>query len=208
MLMDDPIFEPGSQDSVLKNIPGITSERHIEIAETVALKNAADELLGIYDAGHRFTADDICFMHKVWLSGIYEWAGNYRRRDMEQNGISFAPPKRIEPLMKAFEAGPLQRHTPCNFKSADRVVKALSEVCMELYLIHPFIRGNSRLARLLATLMAAQAGLPLLDFSDFSAKPERYRNAMESGLQDDLKPMEELFGLSVRRSMKSGSVIG
>ena len=208
MSKPNPIFEPGSQDSVLKNILGITSRSLIEIAETVALKNAAEELLGIYDAGHRFTADDICFMHKVWLGRIYEWAGEYRTRDMEKSGFSFAPPKRIEPLMKALETGPLQRHTPCNFKSADRVVKALSEVCIELYLIHPFIRGNSRLARLLVTLMAAQAGLPLLDFSDFSGKPERYRNALESGLQDDLEPMEELFGLIIRRSMKAGSVIG
>ena len=48
-------------------------------AESVVLKVALDTLLGMYDEKHRFTAGDIQRMHKIWLGGIYEWAGEYRQ---------------------------------------------------------------------------------------------------------------------------------
>jgi len=49
----------------------------------------------------------------------------------------------------------------------EEVIKALAVVHTELVLIHPFrAEGNGRVARMLATLMALQAGLPPLDFSD------------------------------------------
>ena len=86
--------------------------------------------------------------------------------------------------MKTFEAGPLHRNTPCTFRSADRITKALAEVYIEFFLIHPFRRGNARTGRLLVTLMAAQAGLPLLDFKDVGAgKTARYKRALDDGLR-------------------------
>ena len=196
-------FEPGSHGVVLKNRLSITTIDCIEEAETAALKVAADELLGIYDNRHRFTDADMRFMHKAWLGGIYAWAGEYRQVDMGRESLSFAPPQQVPRLMKTLEAGPLHRHTPCTFKSADRVTKALAEVYIEFFLIHPFLRGNARTARLLVTLMAAQAGLPLLDFRDIAAdKTARYERTLDSGLNGDFSPMEELFGLILQRSMK------
>ena len=43
----------------------------------------------------------------------------------------------------------------------------------ELILIHPFREGNGRMARLLAMLMALQAGLPPLDFSPMEGRGKR-----------------------------------
>lgn len=201
--MSETDFEPGSHGVVLGNHLGITSKAYIEEAETVALKIVADKLLGIYHSGHRFTDADIRFMHKAWLGGIYAWAGEYRQVDLDKEAISFAPAQQVPRLMKTFEAGPLHRHTPCTFKSADRVIKALAEVYIEFFLIHPFCRGNARTGRLLMTLMAAQAGLPLLDFRDIAAdKTARYKRALYSGLHGDFRPMEELFGLILQRSLK------
>jgi fido (protein-threonine AMPylation protein) len=51
------------------------------------------------------------------------------------------------------------------FANRTDVVHALAETHVELVLILPFRDGNGRLARVLSTLMALQAGLPLLDFS-------------------------------------------
>ena len=61
-------------------------------------------------------------------------------------------------------------------------------------LIHPFREGNGRLGRLLATLMALQAGLPLLDFSDWSElKREEYFAAVRAGMDINYEPMKQLF---------------
>ena len=60
--------------------------------------------------------------------------------------------------MADLQAGALARCTPCRPADMQKVAAALAEVHVELVLIHPFREGNGRLARLLATLMALQAG--------------------------------------------------
>jgi len=70
-------FESGSDGLVLKNLLGITSPAEMDIAEANALVVAVDRLVRMYDEEHRFTANDICEFHRVWLRGIYAWAGEY-----------------------------------------------------------------------------------------------------------------------------------
>ncbi len=72
-------FEPGSHDQVLKNRLGIKSPKEIDDAETRALERAMVAFVGKYSERHRFTATDICEIHKSWLGEIYEWAGEYRQ---------------------------------------------------------------------------------------------------------------------------------
>lgn len=70
----------------------------------------------------------------------------------------------------------------------------MSEVHVELMLIHPFREGNGRLGRLLATLMGLQAGLPLLDFSEMAGwRKDEYFAAIRAGLDRDYRPMIRLF---------------
>jgi cell filamentation protein len=71
-------FEPGSRGRVLKNKLGIWSRRSMDDAEAAALRRTMDALVRQYDEGHRFTAADVRAMHRSWLGGIYEWAGEYR----------------------------------------------------------------------------------------------------------------------------------
>ena len=66
--------------------------------------------------------------------------------------------------MQQLENGPLRQYTPCRTTLAEKQAAALAVVHAELILIHPFREGNGRCARLLAILMALQAGLPALDF--------------------------------------------
>jgi len=74
------------------------------------------------------------------------------------------------------------------------VAAALAEVHVEIVLIHPFREGNGRVSRLLATLMALQAGLPLLDISGLrgSARPGHFA-AVQAGLDRRYRPMADLF---------------
>ena len=61
--------------------------------------------------------------------------------------------------MATFEAGMLNRWTPCRPDELPTIPLGIAQVHADLLLIHPFREGNGRLARWLADLMAAQAGM-------------------------------------------------
>ena len=197
-------YEPGSNEQVLKNILGIKSKREINQIETRELLRVTNQMSEYYDKNHGFTAADICYMHHSWLGSIYEWAGHYRNVTMIKDNFPFAAPSLISKLMNEFEGEILRRYTPCNFDSRSEVVRALAVVHTELLLIHPFREGNGRIARLLAIIMALQAKLPFLDFSDLKdQKKDEYFAAVRSGLERDYKPMEKIFNDVIYRSLKS-----
>jgi len=197
-------YEKGSRGLVLKNLLRINEKKAIDIIETRELYRAAEELTETYDQDHQFTAADICNMHKNWLSTIYQWAGNYRQVTISKGGFTFALPKFIPKLMADFEKNELSRNTPCNFKDRQRQTQALALVHTELLLIHPFREGNGRLSRLLAMLMALQAGLPPLDFSEFERKrKEEYFAAVRAGMDRNYQPMEKVFSDVISRTLRS-----
>jgi cell filamentation protein len=187
-------FEPGSKNRVLRNLRGVIESAEMERLETSELARALGELIHEIDASHRFLAADICGMHERWLGGIYSWAGRYRSVNLEKDGFPFAAAYLIEQLMTDLAAGPLARCTPCTFRDADALTAALAEVHVELLLIHPFRDGNGRVSRLVATLMALQAGLPLLDFGPLTGSARvRYFSAVQAGLDQNYRPMQALF---------------
>ena len=195
-------FEPGSNEQVLKNRLGIKSPKEMDDAEARALARAMTEFVRKYAESHQFTARDLCEIHKFWLGGIYEWAGAYRQVNLSKGDFPFAAAAQVSALMDQFERDVLQRNTPCNFKDCADIIRALAETHAELVLIHPFREGNGRVARILSTLMALQAGLPLLDFGWIAGeKKEAYFAAVQAGLDRNYKPMERLFAEIIERSL-------
>jgi len=78
----------------------------------------------------------------------------------------------------------------------------LAEVHTELVLIHPFREGNGRCSRILASIMALQAGLPILDFSFISGPMKsEYFSAIQIGMDRNYKPMEKLFAEIIENSI-------
>lgn len=195
-------FEPGSRGRVLKNLLGIKSKSAMDQAEAEELKRAVDALVRACDKSHWFTALDVCKIHKVWMGGIYQWAGKYRNVNLSKRDFTFAAASQIPILMDKFENGPLCKHTPCNFSSKDRIIQALAEVHVELILIHPFREGNGRVVRILSTLMASQAGLPLLEFDAIKGeKKKEYIEAIHAGLDSDYRPMEKVFTWVIQQTL-------
>lgn len=196
-------YEPGSDGKVLKNKLGITSPEEMDKVEKEEQLRTMDEMLDLFDRGHRFTADDICKMHKIWLRNIYEWAGTYRLVKMSKEDFTFAFPEQIPKLMTELEKGPLREFTPCHFKTNAEIAKALAIVHTELVIIHPFREGNGRVARMLAILMAIQAGLPPLDFEDMITKDkEEYISAIQIGLAGNYVPMAKVFAAVIRKTLR------
>ena len=199
-------FEPGSRNRVLRNLLGIRSVREMDREETLALTRAQDNFNRTYSADHRFTANDIFEFHRTWLGEIYEWAGNYRQVNVSKGRFTFAAASQIPRLMQNFESEVLRRCTPCNTMTGEEVISALAETHVELMLIHPFREGSGRVGRILATLMALQAGLPLLDFSSIrDKKKQQYFAAVRAGLDRNYQSMRNMFTEVIAKSRVTSS---
>lgn len=197
-------FEPGSGKQVLKNLMGIKNKLEMDTAETVALKQTEDLLFHTYDRKHKFSAIELCDIHKTWLGKIYTWAGKYRSIDLSKGNFRFAHAKFIPELMRDFERDFLFRYTPCHKMAREESVDALAKVHAEFILIHPFRDGNGRLGRLLSTLMAAQTGIPPLTFKIIERKKHsQYISAVQESLDKNYEPMKEIFRLIVKQSLSA-----
>jgi cell filamentation protein len=196
-------FELGSRRRVLKNLLGIRRKREMDRVEGIEQLRALRELIKIYGKRHRFTAADICRIHRIWLKNIYAWAGKYRRVNLTKNNFTFAAASQVAGLMEELQKGPLREFTPCRFDTIEKIAKALAVVHTELVLIHPFRDGNGRAARLLATLMALQAELPPLDFGSLKGyRRKAYYGAIRAALDRDYKVMEDVFNGVIRRTLR------
>jgi cell filamentation protein len=197
-------YEPGSDGTVLSNLVGIMSKEALEHVEEVRFERLMLEAASRFDSDHRFTAQDILWLHKFWLDGIFSWAGAYRSVNIAKDGFMFAAAAHLPELMRQFESDQLARLTPCRFERIEDVVSALAEVHVELVLIHPFREGNGRIARLLSVLMALQAGLPPLEFSVIQGvRRDEYFSAVQAGLDRDYKPMERIFSEIIERTLSA-----
>lgn len=195
--------EPGSRGRVLKNLLGTKTKREMGKIESRELLHTMEWMAEKYDAGHHFSADDICSMHRVWLEKIYEWAGRYRNVTMSKGGFLFASPAFIPRLMADFEREILHRYTPCRADSRNELIEALAVVHTELLLIHPFREGNGRIARQLAVFMALQAGMSSLDLANIKGKrKEAYFAAVRAGLERDYEPMKRVFSEAILRTLR------
>lgn len=82
------------------------------------------------------------------------------------------------------------------------VARALAEVHAELILVHPFREGNGRLARLVALLMALQAGPPL-DFSPLAgAGKHAYIAGIHAAVGRNYAPQTAMFMRVIERSRR------
>jgi len=193
-------YEQGSAESVLKNKLGIVDSAEMNQVELELLEDLTLALLDQIEIDQQLDISDICDWHRRWMGTVYDWAGEYRTVNMSKDGFPFAASHLIPALMETFNDKFLSSLTPCDRMSDDELIEALAAVHVEFILIHPFREGNGRLARLLATIMALQAGKPLLDFSTLNEQKDAYVAAIQAGL-DDMEPMKGLFKQVLLKSL-------
>lgn len=196
-------FEPGSRGRVLRNRLGIVRVRDIRQAEADALLAVQHWAIAHFKVSHRFTTADVCLLHRQWLGEIYDWAGEYRQVNMTRGGFMFAAAGQLPRLMQAYGRDELSVHTPCAGMDAAQLVSALARSHAELVIVHPFRDGNGRCARLLASLMAMQAGMPVLAFSPLARRGRAaYIAAIHAAVRGDYTPMETRFERVIRWTLK------
>jgi len=111
---------------------------------------------------------------------------------MGKTDFQFAATHLIPKLMKDVNDKFLSKYTPCKGMDEEQLNDALANIHIEYILVHPFREGNGRLSRLLAVIMALQAGQPLLDFTYMDNNKELYFSAVQAGL-DNIEPMKDVF---------------
>lgn len=181
--------EPGSDGRVLANKLGIIDPDEMDDLESQLLEDLYESVLWRHFPDRRLWVADLKTWHRRWLGNVYGWAGKERSVNMAKGDFHFAAAARIGPLLDNFEEECLGRYTPCHGLNVDALIDAIAVTHVEFILIHPFREGNGRLSRLLADVMAVQAGRDPMDYSDWEADREGYFAAIQHGMAGDYAPM-------------------
>lgn len=183
-------FEPGSGERVLRNLVGIRSQEDMDELELGLLGQLYEDLLIHHLPDRTLTTQDLQTWHRRWLGNVYVWAGEFRSVNMSKDGFPFAAAAQIPRLLDEFDRTCLARWTPCHGQTQASLIEAIAITHVELILIHPFREGNGRLSRLLADVMAVQAGCEPLDYSSWESDKSGYIRAIHAGLTGDYAPMQ------------------
>jgi len=190
-------FQAGSDGRVLANKLGVSDPDEMDDIELDLLNRLHEEVVGSFQGDQRITIADLCEWHRRWLGNVYVWAGRYRSLNIGKGDFQFAASHRIAELMEDLDTRTLPVHTPCSGLSEEQLSEAIAIVHVELILIHPFRDGNGRISRLLANVMALQAGRPELDYTTLDKRRNEYFAAIQVGMSD-YEPMKGL----VRRVLR------
>lgn len=183
-------LQPGSEEGVLQNKLGITLPEDMNDAELVLLQKLYVDVLRDHLPPGRISILHLKRWHRRWLGNVYDWAGQYRTVNMSRDGFPFAPATQLPRLMQIFDTQYLARYTPCMGMERSRLVEAIAIIHVEFILMHPFREGNGRISRLLADVMAVQAGYEPLDYSSWERNKMAYVAAIQQGLDCDYEAMK------------------
>lgn len=190
-------FQSGSDGRVLRNKLDIIDPADMDEAELVLLDKLYEAVLLEDFPDRRLSVADLRTWHRRWLGNVYDWAGRERSVNLGKDGFQFAAAAQVPRLLEVFERECLAHFTPCHADAA-AAMDAIAVTHVEFILIHPFREGNGRLARLLADVMATQAGHGPLDYSAWDAGKPGYIAAIHAGLAGNYAPIRECVGRAWR----------
>lgn len=193
-------LQPGSEHGVLQNKLSISLVEDMDEAELVLLQKLYVSVLQEHLPPGRISALHLKRWHRRWLGNVYEWAGQYRTVNMSKDGFPFAPARQLPRLMQLFDSDYLSRYTPCKHMSRPQLAEAIAVTHVEFILMHPFREGNGRISRLLADVMAVQAGREPLDYSSWEKNKAAYVAAIQKGMDCNYEAMTHWVSLALETS--------
>lgn len=185
-------YQPGSNDKVLLNKQSISDNDEMDDVELFLLSKLYKHIFVQDFPDHQIRVDDIKHWHKIWLGNVYDWAGQERSVNMGKSGFEFAAAQTIPELLTQFELKFLNKLTPCTEMSRHELVSAIAVIHAEFILIHPFREGNGRISRLLADVMAVQAGYLPFDYSLWDKNKDFYFTSIQAAVAGDYSHLERL----------------
>ena len=191
-------FEPGLAGRVLRNRLGIVDPRRAELVETSLLTTLYRDIIPNVDPSRVIDSTYVLDLHGRWLSEFYPFAGTLRTVNVSKGGVLFAPVAYLPQGMEELDAV-FRRLMPCKGQDRETVGAAIAESHAEFIVVHPFREGNGRLGRLLADVMATQAGFGPLAWSLGPASARaRYFAAMSRGFVKDYAPLTAVIREALR----------
>ena len=147
--------------TVLKNLLGITEEKELDLAE--AELSRANMML-LYENGFNdFSSGGFCFIHKFLFGDVYEWAGEYRKINVQKReallagqSVWYSNVTEIgRDLDNAFKA-----INKINWESLskDEFAKQIAHLFPMLWQVHPFREGNTRTTVMIMTFFIEHYG--------------------------------------------------
>ena len=196
--------QPGSDGLVLRNRLGITDPQQLQDAELQLLLQLYEFVLGEAFPERGIKVADLAEWHRLWLGNVYVWAGQLRSVNLGKGGFQFAAAAQLPRLLQDFELQCLRPSTPCTDMDGEALAQAIALCHVEFILIHPFREGNGRLSRLLADVMAMQAGHGLLDYTTWDADKTAYFAAIQKGMSRNYQPMQALVSAALTGPREPG----
>ena len=147
--------------TVLKNLLGITDEKELDLAE--AELSRANMML-LYEKGFDdFSSGGFCFIHKFLFGDVYEWAGEYRKINIQKREILLAGQSVWYSNVTEIERdldNAFSRINEVDWKnlSKDDFAKQVSRLFPKLWQVHPFREGNTRTTVMMMTFFIEHFG--------------------------------------------------
>ncbi|MFZ1694117.1 MAG: Fic family protein [Flavobacteriales bacterium] len=184
---------PDDQGEVLPNLPGLTDQRAVELAEAEGFLRAE---ITLYDELEDGTVFDLAYlqrMHRLALGHPYAFAGKWREVNLSKGGFNFPSAKFLDATMQDFERSML-KPLPDLYEDREALIRDVALVHGELLFIHPFREGNGRTARLLADMMAQKQGHGKLHWERIGrVRFDDYVQAVQQAAIDNRQPMEDII---------------
>ena len=169
-------------------ISGKSMREHLEVTNH---KNAIDYVGELLTKVEPITEEDVKKTHALILEGINNpYAGRYRDVEIYVTGSSheFPKPSQVAALMLDFSKWLVSVQETKSLHP----IQFAAEAHFKLVMIHPFIDGNGRTARLLMNLILMKYGYPIALFECETSRRKAYYAALRHGQTGDLGVFEAL----------------
>ncbi len=147
--------------SVLKNLLGITDEKELDLAE--AELSRANMML-LYENGFDdFSSGGFCYIHKFLFGDVYEWAGEYRKINIQKREVLLAGQSvwysNVTEIGKDLDNA-FKEINKVNWSalSKDEFAKQIARLFPKLWQVHPFREGNTRTTVMMMTFFIEHYG--------------------------------------------------
>ena len=174
-------------------IGGKTVNEHFEV---INHKNGIEYINSLVTKKTNITQNTVKKLHGLILKSIDDAeAGNYRKQNVRILGAHHIPPQsvKIPRLMSEFIEWFYQN------EHSMTIPELVSEIHYKLVMIHPFIDGNGRVARLLMNLLLMRHGYPPAIILKVDRK--RYYRVLNEANRGNKANYENFIGRSIERSL-------